>query len=286
MHGFFPIGDTKIPGVVKSGDDKLTVINQYETPEFKEYIQTMRKYYLAGYIKKDAATSEEYSNDDKAGKNVVNFPAYLVEDSQDRGGKTSLDASGAERITKRFTEAAVSTDRVLATMTAISSTSKNPERAMMLLELMYNDDKLYNTLVWGVEGKHYKVVEENNAELGKVVEGIPGSGYEMGIDMAWEFGNTSKAWLKATSDPHKFWVDANEKAITAPHLGFAFDAKDLSTESAQCSAVVSEFLLGLTTGSIDVDKYYPQFIDKLDKAGAKKIVAEKQKQIDAWKATK
>jgi putative aldouronate transport system substrate-binding protein len=42
----------------------------------------------------------------------------------------------------------------------------------------------------------------------------------------------------------------------------------------------------LGTGSADIETKLPEFLDKLSKAGSDKIVAEIQKQIDAWKATR
>jgi putative aldouronate transport system substrate-binding protein len=43
----------------------------------------------------------------------------------------------------------------------------------------------------------------------------------------------------------------------------------------------------LYTGTIDPESYIPKFVDKLNSAGLQKIIAEKQKQLDAWaKASK
>ena len=53
----------------------------------------------------------------------------------------------------------------------------------MLLNLLNTDKEIYNTLVWGVEGKHYKKVADNR------IETIKDSGFQMGSP--WEFGNMS-----------------------------------------------------------------------------------------------
>jgi len=50
-------------------------------------------------------------------------------------------------------------------------------------------------------------------------------------------------------------------------------------------AAVADLYYALASGSIDPDKYLTQFIDKFKQAGSNKIIAEKQKQLDAWKAT-
>ncbi|MBN2983815.1 MULTISPECIES: DUF3502 domain-containing protein [Cohnella] len=41
----------------------------------------------------------------------------------------------------------------------------------------------------------------------------------------------------------------------------------------------------LASGTSDLDKTLPEFLDKLKKAGAEKIVAEKQRQLDEWRKT-
>ncbi|MBO9608448.1 MAG: DUF3502 domain-containing protein, partial [Paenibacillaceae bacterium] len=41
----------------------------------------------------------------------------------------------------------------------------------------------------------------------------------------------------------------------------------------------------LSIGAVDPDVELPKFLEKLKNAGADAIIAEKQKQLDAWKAT-
>jgi putative aldouronate transport system substrate-binding protein len=55
---------------------------------------------------------------------------------------------------------------------------------------------------------------------------------------------------------------------------------------ANVSNVVKELGYPLINGMADPAKTLPEFQKKLKDAGMDKIVAEAQKQIDAWKATK
>ena len=52
---------------IEYGDDTLTVKNVFETERMQSTLKTMREYYLAGYINKDAATA----SDDKSIKRFV-----------------------------------------------------------------------------------------------------------------------------------------------------------------------------------------------------------------------
>ncbi|MDI3311968.1 MAG: extracellular solute-binding protein, partial [Thermoanaerobacterium sp.] len=67
----------------------------------------------------------------------------------------------------------------ISTLQAISVTSENPERAMMLIELVNTDKELYNLLVFGIENKHYKKIGPNR------IEPIKDSGYQ---GIAWAIG--------------------------------------------------------------------------------------------------
>ncbi|MFU1795431.1 hypothetical protein ACM1RC_16320 [Paenibacillus azoreducens] len=43
--------------------DELKVVNLFETPEYEKLVKTARRWYEAGYISKDAATSKETAVD-------------------------------------------------------------------------------------------------------------------------------------------------------------------------------------------------------------------------------
>ena len=284
LFGFEAIGGNTIPGAVRLNDESCKVINQYDTPEFKELIKTMRSWYQKGYLKKDAATSEEYASDKAAAKFGLLMPEYLALDTTEEDFKPDEDygGAGAPYYAKKLTPAYVTTDRVTATMTAISRTSRHPELAMQFLELVNTDEELYNLICWGIEDKHWKRVDYDDIDGKHVeVEQIPNSGYAQ--NRAWMFGNTSNLWLSKNDMQTEKWEKINDEAIKSDILGMSFDSSNVQTEIAACNAVISEYLNSLLSGSVDVDAEYPKFLEKLQISGVDKIVAEKQKQLDEWK---
>lgn len=291
MFGMESLGDTKTPGDLYLKDG-AKVINQYETPEFKEYVTMMRDWFTKGYLRKDAATLKETGADRKAGKNALQLGQIDI-DSQGfeqaglaATGRMSNFNPDTQSYDLQFVKPLLTTDKAAATMTAIAANSPNKERAMMFLNLLNTDKDIYNTLVWGVDGKHYKKVADNRIETNK------DGGYQ--IFAPWEFGNMKLTYIfegdpKGGEVNNKFtnmWVDLNMKATPSNALGFVFDFTPVKSEKANVDAAVDELYYALASGSIDPEKYLPQFLDKLKKAGADKIIAEKQKQLDAWKATK
>ncbi|MGO4497653.1 ABC transporter substrate-binding protein [Paenibacillus sp. 2RAB27] len=287
MFGLESLGDSKTPGdlYIKDGSK---VVNQYETQEFKDYIRMMRDWYTKGYLRKDAAILKETSADRKAGKNALQLgqididSVALASAGMDATGRMSVYNTATQSYDFQFVKPLLTTDKAAATMTAISANSPNKERAMMFLNLLNTDKEIYNTLVWGVEGKHYKKVSENR------IETIKEGGYQMFAP--YEFGNMSLSYL-TEGDPkgndQKFtqmWVALNKNATPSNVLGFVFDFTPVKAEKANVDAVIDELYFAIASGSVDPEKYLPQFLDKMKKAGSDKIIAEKQNQLDAWKA--
>jgi putative aldouronate transport system substrate-binding protein len=184
----------------------------------------------------------------------------------------------------QFVKPLLTTDKAAATITAISATSPNKERAMMFLNLLNTDKEVYNLLTWGVADKHYKKVGDNR------IETKADGGYQ--TFSAWEYGNMMNSFL-SEGDPKggevdgkfvKMWSDLNKNAAPSNALGFTFDFTPVKAEKANCDAIIDELYYSISTGTVDTEKYLPQLLDKLKKAGGDKIIAEKQKQLDTWKA--
>lgn len=270
-YGFDSIGDDSIPGWVRLSDANLEVINQYATEEYKQAVTLARSWYNKGYAKKDVQSDLGL----ETGKFAVKFnlpikPGVEVEEQGLWGGRPI--------VVKALNEPMITTNRAIATMTAISKTSSNPERAMMFLELINTDKELYNLLANGIEGKHYtKATEE-------VIEPIAGSGYEPRSD--WMFGNQFNGYY-LSPELVGIWEETkkvNENADYSPIIGFSFDPELVKTEIAQVTTVIQQYDGPLSAGIGDTEKLLPEFLEKLDKAGVNKILEEKQKQLQAWKA--
>ena len=168
---------------------------------------------------------------------------------------------------------------------AISAKSKNPEKAWEFLELL-NSEKgkdLYNMLVYGIEGKHYKKVGDNQIEqFGVTGQATSSSNYGL---WKWNVGNTKYAYntLTDTMDPKLIdEVNTGDHAVRSSFTGFALDTSKITTEIAQMNTVFEEFK-GLNLGTYsDVDKTYEEYMAKLKTAGLEKIREEIQRQVDEF----
>ncbi len=280
-YGMDQIGEAASPGWYKIDDASAKAFNQYASPEFKQAVEMAIRWKAEGYIRKDAPPADPTA-DFKAGKygTMIGWPVKPGGEFEEKQ-KNTFDG-----YPKALSPALITTDRAIATMTAISSTSKNPERAMMFLELINSDKELYNLLCNGIEETHYVFVDKEKGVIGIPEGADPANrGYAPGTD--WMFGNQFNGYY-TSPDAAGNWektIELNKNAEVSPLLGFNFNPDPIKTELAQTGAIVKQYYQALMMGITDISKL-DEFLKKLDEAGAEKIIVEKQKQIDEWLKTK
>lgn len=267
------------PAALYINDRSTKVMNYFAAPETRQFLELLHGWYQKGIIRQDAVTVKDDSADMLAGK-VVSVPQVINPDTAaNQAARMGLTA--ADLVTPVFSKTFMSTGSIIATMTAISRTSKDPTRALMLYNLLYdkNDTTIFNMISYGIKDKHYTLD-------GDVATPIANSGYL--VACGWEYGNMFNSYRQSKAQPEWYPAgpDMNASAVTSSVLGFSFNPEPVKTELAQCASVVNEYYVPLFTGSVDPDAVLPPFLDKLRNAGADKVIAEMQKQIDAWKATR
>ncbi|WP_017686961.1 ABC transporter substrate-binding protein [Paenibacillus sp. PAMC 26794] len=268
----FLLGDEFPVGINMNGDTGKYV-NMLESEELKSSLKTIRKYYQAGYLRKDVATLEGIDNI-KTGKWFVDR-----EQTQPYAELGWSRSAGYEIVTTPMQDPVIFTGSATGAMHAISANSKNPERAMMFLNLLNTDPYLRNLINYGIEGTHYKKVSDN------VIEDLPAmkDGFQM---PGFALGNLFLTYMHK-EDPADKWEafkEFNNSAKVAPSFGFNFNPDSVKTEVASISAIVKEFYPSIMTGAVDPDEHLPKAIEKLKAAGLDKVIAEAQKQYDEWKA--
>ena len=274
-YGYYDLlGDG--PGELLRTGEGLKVISKIEDPKYMEYAKLMRKWYLAGYINKDAATLQD------VGKALGSGKAFAQTGSFKPGSNLENSRSqGTELVEIQLMSPFTSTTDATSAVLAISRTSKNPERAMMFVNLLFTDSDLMNLLINGIEGTHYVKKSDNIIDF---PEGVDGSNTGYPPSRNWMLGNLPLIHIWANEDPNKWqsYLDYNESAEKSRALGFTFNAEPVKTEIAATSNVEKEYKNVIVTGSVDPEEHIPVFIQKMKAAGMDKIIAEKQRQLDIW----
>ena len=158
----------------------------------------------------------------------------------------------------------------------IPKTSKDPEAAMQLLNLLYNDSYIANLLIYGIEGRHYTKTSDFSV-LKK-----PDSRY-CGID-GYTYCNQYTAYVFHGA-PSTLWEEMIEKDATAPRskaYGFCFDDEAVRDLIMQCDAVYDNYTDLLFSGFVDPASLRQEVTEAYRTAGIERIIEEKQRQFDLF----
>lgn len=172
------------------------------------------------------------------------------------------------------------TDATKATMTGIGAKSKNPKKAIELIELVNTDKDFYNALSFGIEGKHYEKLADGKAKA------IAGSRWNNSSN-AWKFGNQFNAMLLdgQQDDLWEATKKQNDESQKSLVLGFVFDTDPVVNYMSQIETVRQKYKVR-NTGAEDPANYWDTYIADMKTAGRDEVKAELQKQLDEFKKNK
>ncbi|MDQ6418726.1 ABC transporter substrate-binding protein [Paenibacillus sp. LHD-117] len=262
-----------MPFAVKLDTTDFKVVNVLETPEMKQALATMHKYYKAGYVPTEAATLESLTDLQTTGKWFTDKAT-----TQPFADNLWSQSYGYPVVSTPQSDSLIYNWSVMGSMQAISANSEYPEKAMEFLNLLNTDPVLRNMVDSGIEGVHFKKTGDN------VMENLDeAKNYDM---PTFSLGNVMLTYLNPT-DPENKWEEFktfNEQGKEAPLLGFNFDPTNVTTELAAVSNVKEEYWSALMTGTVNPDEHLPKAIEKFKAAGLDKVLAEMQRQVDEWKA--
>lgn len=134
-----------LPFVIDLEGDTTKIVNRYDVPRFKEHLKTLHKFYEAGYIPKDVATSDtsfELQQDTWFVREETVGPA-------DYGNSLLSRVANKDIQIKPITNFIQKNQTTQVANFVSSNNSKNKEKSMEVLNLL-------NGLVYGPEGKNWE----------------------------------------------------------------------------------------------------------------------------------
>lgn len=288
------VGDTSIPGWINL-DHPDTVINQFETEEFAKYTEIMRDWFIKGYVRKDGATVKDTTPDRQAAKFVAektgSWPDSIEYPGNPDASNMSMtkSAGNAPAVSVSTTRTMIPAGAASTAAIAINSESKHIEKALQLVELLNTNDDLYKLITLGEEGVDYKYDENGKFTMIDGKYNFNFNEWQLGQSYSPDFNRAAYDKNKdgeIQKETQKIVYDADKTAEISPVTGFVFDPTPVKTQIANCSAVTTEMIPALSSGSVDPAKVLPEFLKRLKTAGVDDIIKEKQAQFDAWKANK
>lgn len=166
---------------------------------------------------------------------------------------------------------------------AVSSSSPNPERALMLYDLLRNDEEIYHLHNYGIEGEDYII--NDNGTLGRpegydpTTDGLDTNFWGGRMD---EFELDQDFWYDGRLD---FFAKLDAVADTYKLSKFAFEQSPVAAEMASLTEICNQYLTAIAYGKTeDPETAVADFRAALKSAGYDKVMAEIQSQLDVLKA--
>jgi putative aldouronate transport system substrate-binding protein len=243
-----------------------------------------KSWYDKGYINRNALSNKVRSKEALVqGKSAIAFGNSIdvqgnISAAEAAGMKigilANLDSKG------RATANAYTNNGV-----AVYAKTKNWERTLMALDLIMEEPSYVYQVYYGIEGKNYVVKDGKIADP----EGVTSANNTYPLDQA-GFWFVNKDLFKPQASWTPTYVDLqnNLKKYLAPDTlaTFVANTDTLKTELANCTQVMNQYNLPIGCGAVkDVATAYKTLDAKLKAAGADKVKAELQKQINAYLAS-
>lgn len=266
-------------------DNTFTVIDGVASEHYKLYAKTMADWYKEGYIRSDIMSVDTSTlTMPKNGEitdttYVFSCDPYLTEADQD-----AATADAGMDMTYLPVEENASLILGGDTSYAIPYCADEPERAMMVLNAIYSQPDLYNTLIYGIEGEDYT----KNAD-GTITTSYSGASPtaddSYGIQR-WIIGSCKNALINNGTDPN-YYADLEALESTArvnPFLNFTFDRTNVEGICASILNVYYEYGPQIDNGVAgdNWEELYNNYMAARKDAGIEELVTEFQNQLNAY----
>lgn len=266
------------PGAVNFFDESCTVVNQFESQEFKDLAHLMYKWYNKGYFTSAALTGDQDNPFEDTDRHPVDInPAVKPGGDAQSSAKYDMEIKSIGIGANVMTTSAIN-----ATTMAISRNCEFPGRAMAFINLLNTNEELLNLICHGQEGVDWNWVDKENKLIELEEIRYPGN-------YAFLIGN---GFIDYYTDPTQVgaWEETakiNNEAKGSVLLGFSFNTENVAGEIANISAIIDEHLDPILNGMAgDPDAAIAALNQALNQAGLQTVLDEMQAQVDAWKASK
>lgn len=260
------------------------VLSTIELPEYKEFMYMMKDWADRGFWPRSVLSSLEWGvfsvlSGKAAGSFNGQFNNYgwMVPANEKANPGWKLDY---------FTYAMGNPDAALLAPSqtggglSVTRNADNPERALMLIDLVHQDQELYDLVRYGMEGINYTLVD-GVVDTSEIDISIYGFNYFPGSLFASRILERAK-----TSD----WSEAPERvaameahAITNLLDGFTFDTSNIEAEYTALNQVRIEYAFPLQAGLVDdVDAAYETLLQRSKAAGLEACRVEVERMVNEF----
>lgn len=268
-----------------SKDDMFTLVSPYmEGNEYVEFAKLMKSWDEAGYWREDVLN---YTGDTReafyagqTGADQHHTQTYYT------GVRPGMDEKqpGSDVQFFSFSEPSKNLTNLVIThgALAVGAASKHPERALMVYDLLRNDEEIYRLFNYGIEGTNYIVTEDGKLDRPE--------GYDETLHSF-----SSNFWYGRNDDlelDNVTWYDGKDEifanydsyAIDYPYSQLVFETDEISSYLANLSDVYTSYVTAIAFGKAgDPVKAVEDFRKDMKAAGYDEVYKVLQEQLTAYK---
>jgi len=264
------IGPWQAMASTGENDDTVTVKGNFDQPQFLEVAVRLQDWKNRGFWSKNAVVNTQNNTESfQAGKSAlatmnVNTAKSLYASIMEEHPEWDIRVFDAQE------DIPAVINSYIANGMSIFSKSKHPDRALMALDYLRNDEECNSLFCYGIEGKHWEPVGENG------LKSLPDSGsYPYDGNCNWGIRNDTY-WRTIDEGGIPNLSELNEKWLSTARSGryqtFVFSDAQVKNEIAAMNEIFnSEYkLLGLGFTD-DPEGDIAKLRDKMMAAGAEKV---------------
>jgi putative aldouronate transport system substrate-binding protein len=252
---------------------KLFTWWEYEkTPEFLEMVNRWNQ---AGYFSKSALsdTDSDKLRNGKAALRIHNLDTW-------EGDYQMRPEWGLRwnNFTKDLSYMSFTQDALV-----VSSTSKNPERALAFYDLITSDVEAHRAFFYGIEGKSYEIIMVDGEER---IRGLNSDRYSSSA--LWSARTKGLTLQDVRSPPDlldfkdRFDAAIKDGVNSQKYRSFTIDTSSIETEYAACINVHQQYWWPLELGYVEPVSGLAEYQSKMQAAGIERVRETLQKQLDQY----
>lgn len=277
------IGPWQVMASTSEADGNITVKGDFDQETFLDVITRLKDWKDRGFWSKNAVVNTQNNTESfQAGKSAL----AMMNGNTAKSVYASVSAEHPEwdiRVFDAQDGVPPVLNSYLANGMSIFSKSKHPERALMALDYLRNDEEINNLFCYGIEGKHWE-----DAGDGLLVSLPDSSNYAYDSNCNWGIRNDAywrmiEGGIPNLAELNEVW---QETAVSERYQNFVFNDEAVKNEIAALGEIFDTDYKLLGLGFTDNPEADTQKLrEKMEAAGSQKVYDEIQKQAVAfWEA--
>lgn len=166
---------------------------------------------------------------------------------------------------------------------AVSAGSKNPERALMVYDLLRNDPDCYKLFVYGIEGVSYEI---NSDGMRTIPEGYNSDTDNIGGTTNYWWGRNDDIEIKDANlnwdEIDKLYAEYDKIKIEYPYGQFVAEVDNIRSQISNINEITTNYMKQIAFGKYSgtAEDIVAEYQAALKAAGIDEVTAELQRQFD------